>query len=278
MAGIIPPGTAVLWLGNDTFSERAIADKVSVFAMDLGGNLLVEVEETGMTGVAFDGTNLWFSAQSGVAPLVTELTKRNTDGTLIPGAIFSPRAFSRNGAEDLTFDTKRQLLWRIDHDPATLVQIDPTTGAFVQSFVLPAADLGVLKGGYGIAYDTVEDVLYVSFGRPDGDPLRNFMEGVVRIVNPNTAVPDPVDPVTGTIAITGVLFRTKAAAPEETSFATGGLAYQPGTGTLTGEGTLWVGDQFYVRHMSLSGDVIARVRNPHPDHFVDGLEFVSGTL
>lgn len=262
MVGIISPGTAALWLGNDTFIDHAAGK--SVFAMDLGGNLLIEVENTAMTGVAFDGTNLWFSAQLSTDLSVAQLTKRNTDGTPVPGLTFSPQAVSPS-TEDLTFDTKRQLLWRIDNDPATLVQIDPTTGVVVQFFALPAADLDPdLKGGYGIAYDNFKDVLYVSFGRLDGDPLQNFREGIVKTA----------DPATG--AITGELFRTQAATGE-TSFATGGLAYQPGTGTLTGEGTLWVGDQFYVRHMSLSGDVIARVRSPAPGGFVDGLEFVSGT-
>jgi hypothetical protein len=264
MGGIIPPGTAALWLGNDTFSDAAAG--FSVFAMDLGGNLLIEVQNTAMTGVAFDGTNLWFSSPVSADPSVADLTKRNTDGTLVPGATFSPQAFSPS-TEDLTFDTKRQLLWRIDNDPATLVQIDPATGAVVQSFALSAAGLDPdLKGGYGIAYDNVKDVLYVSFGRLDGDPFPNhFMEGVVKTA----------DPATG--AITGELFRTDAVASGETTFATGGLAYQPGTGTLTGEGTLWVGDLLYVRHMSLTGEVIARVRSPHPSRFVDGLEFVSGS-
>lgn len=266
MVGIIPPGTAALWVGNDTTSDAAAG--ASVFAMDLGGNLLIQVTSTAMTGAAFDGTNLWFSTQD------AELTKRNTDGTLLATLISA----TTPKTEDLTFDSTRQLLWRIDHQATTLVQIDRTTGAEVH-FPLDPAELDpVLNGAFGIAYDTDKDVLYVSFR----DLPETFLGGVVKIVDPKTTVPNPVDPTTGTIAITGELFRIPKA-PGEEAFNTGGLAYQPKKGTLTPEGevategTLWVGDNDFVRHMSLSGDVIARVRNPNPGgQFVDGLEFVIG--
>jgi len=66
MAVTVPPGTAVLWLGNDFRAPDPVAAParpgVDVVVLDMGGNDLGHVADTAMTGVAFDGTNLWFSA------------------------------------------------------------------------------------------------------------------------------------------------------------------------------------------------------------------------
>jgi hypothetical protein len=78
MVGTIPTGTAALWLGNDAFSDLAKAAGVSVFAMDLGGNLLIKVENTAMTGVAFEvrtfglATNYPPTSQSPNSPSATQ--------------------------------------------------------------------------------------------------------------------------------------------------------------------------------------------------------------
>ena len=250
MAGTITQGTSELWLGNDRDPDAASADS-DVVAMDMGGNVLMQIVDTPTTGVAFDGTNLWFSGSTGVLTKRTKATPGVVDDT------FKTAVFGNN-TEDLAWDRTRGCLWRIENSPATLVKIDPdpanidpATGFLSASaFPLAPADLDPnLQGGYGIAYDEARDRLYVSFGHLDPDPLD---AGVVLTVDPTTG------------AVTGVLFHT-------VGHATGGLGYDSATDTL------WVGDSAFIRHLTLAGGILAVVTRPPRGAFVDGLEFIGGT-
>jgi hypothetical protein len=270
MAGITP-GTAVLWLGNDTFAE--LADGVDVVAMDMGGNILLRVEHTAMTGVAFDGTNLWFSVPvrdpDHVKPTVCEITKRNTDGSAIPGTSFTTRAFSETTG-DLAYDSTRNLLWRVDAldnngHHATLVQIDPAAAEpILNSFELaPDPDDSSLRQGYGLTYDKARDLLYVSYGDPNDAP-EFFTKGVVFAVDPKTLDPNTVT------ERSELLFRTASKSGTADAFSSaGGLGYDATTDTL------WVGAQPpFLRHHTRDGQLLAVVT--HGQKYVDGLEFVGG--
>jgi Tol biopolymer transport system component len=226
-----------LWLGNDAHGD--------VFRTDTVGTMLNEIPNLPVSGIAFDGTFLYFSDPGG---LLEQLT---TDGSTLVQAVSIPSA---GDAEDLAWDSKRQRLWRIDHFPAsapTLRKINVATGTIEASYPLPSADpvdfvsLAPL-GGLGVAYDGTRDLLYVSFCQAG---CARLDAGVVKSVDPNT----------GTVI--GDLFRTAG-------FATGGLAYDPAADTL------WVGSADVVRNMTLTGTVLSSFVRPQPGGFVDGLELV----
>jgi hypothetical protein len=232
LAGIPPQALAgTLWLGNDTVGD--------VFQTSTTGTVITDLVGLPVTGIASDGASLYF------ADTVGNFTKRAASGSTILDRFFvSPGG---GVGEDLAWDSKRNVLWRIVHNNL-LEEINPATHNLVNSFNIPTSDpiLGTL-GGLGIAYDNTRDQLYVSFCSVGCSSL---LAGLVDIVNPNTG------------AVSGPLFRT-------TEFATGGLGYDPATDTL------WVGDLTTVRDMSLAGAVLSGFTRPSPGGFVDGLEFVA---
>jgi DNA-binding beta-propeller fold protein YncE len=216
-----------------------------VFHTDLAGHVLGGLPNARVSGIAFNGSFLYFSDMGG------NITRRTADG----GTVLASFAVAPVGtpSEDLAWDPARQRLWRIEHDPATVRRIHPTTGAVEATYSIPALDPDpdlTPRGGVGIAYDCHRDRLYVSFFQANN--LSN--KGLVLVMDPNTGT------------ITGELFRAQG--------PTGGLAYD-------GESdALWVGSAIgsveTVRNMSLSGSVVSSFERPQPGGFVDGLEFVGG--
>lgn len=225
----LPLEAGVLWLGNDTVG--------SVFQTDTTGTVLQELMNIDVTGIAFDGSSLYFADRPG------NYSVRTPDGATVLGT-FS--AASGGIGEDLAWDTSRNRLWRIVHNN-TLQRIDPVAGAVDMSVALPTAHPSFnTLGGLGIAYDGSRDRLYVSYCERGCATLGR---GLVQIVDPSTG------------SVTGDLFLTSG-------FATGGLGYDPVTDSL------WVGDSSTVRNMSLSGSVLSSFARPTPGGFVDGLEFI----
>src|SRR5712664_468330 len=225
-----------LWLGNDTGGD--------VFQTTTTGSVITDLTNLPTTGIAWDGTNLYFANPSGF------FTKRTADGmTVLDSFTITP---STGGGEDLAWDSNRKVLWRILHNPAALQKIDPVSKTLIASYAIPNSDPGFLGtlGGLGIAYDSTRVVLDVSFCSAGCSSLA---AGLV----------DRVDPNTGNVL--GQLFRTSG-------FATGGLAYDLGTDTL------WVGDSSVVRNMDRSGNVISSFSRPSPGGFVDGLELQTQTM
>lgn len=228
-----PAFASSLWLGNDT--------EGSVFQTNTTGGVITTLPNLPVTGIASTGTFLYFADRVG------DFTKRTADGsTVLDSFVVS----SGDTGEDLAWDSKRNVLWRIVHTNV-LQEIDPATHSLVNSFSIPTADpLLVTLGGLGIAYDNTRDQLYVSFCHVG---CASLSAGLVDVVNP----------ANGTVL--GTLFRTDG-------FATGGLGYDPATDSL------WVGDLTTVRNMSRSGAVLSSFTRPQPGGFVDGLEFVGNTV
>lgn len=217
-----------LWLGNDTVGN--------VFQTDTNGAVVTSLPSLPVTGVAWDGAHLYMADPAG------NFTVRTPDGATI---LNSFTVASGDTGEDLAWDSKRSVLWRIVH--TNVLQEFTATGALLNTFNIPTADpvLGT-EGGLGIAYDSKRDLLYVSFCSVGCSSLAN---GLVEIIDPNTGL------------VLGELFRTSG-------FATGGLAYDPFNDSL------WVGDNTVVRDMTLGGAVLSTFNRPQPGGFVDGLEFV----
>jgi len=228
-SAVVTPGS--LWLGNDTGGL--------VFHTDTAGALVSPPVAAPVTGIAFDGANLFFSDAAG------HTTRRTLDGVTVLGSF----AVAPHGSptEDLAWDSTRGRLWRVDHFPPTLVKINPVTGLEEAFYPLAIPDpvLGV-RGALGVAYDSSRDKLYVSFCHAG---CATLALGLVVVV----------DPATG--GELGELFRTAG-------FATGGLGYDPLTDTL------WVGDSVTERNMSLGGAVLSSFNKPGGAGFTDGLEFV----
>jgi hypothetical protein len=224
----MPVEAGVIWLGNDTAGD--------VFQTDTAGNVLQQIVNVGVTGVAFDGSSLYFVDRQG------NYSVRTPDGSTVVDSFF---VASGGTGEDLAWDPVRSRLWRVVHNN-TLQEIDPVAASAV-NFSLPTshAQFSTL-GALGIAYDSVRDLLYVSYCDAG---CATLSKGLVQVVDPNT----------GTVM--GDLFLTSG-------FATGGLGYDPATDTL------WVGDAGTVRNMSLSGSVLSSFGRPSPGGFVDGLEFI----
>jgi len=225
----IAPARADLWLGNDAGGD--------VFRTTNSGGVVTDLPGLPVTGIASDGSSLYFADRVG------NFTKRTADGSTI---LDSFTVASGDTGEDLAWDTNRDVLWRIVHTNV-LQEINPATHSLVNSFNIPTADpiLGTL-GGLGVAYDGTRDELYVSFCSVGCSSLA---AGLVDIVDPSTGL------------VSGTLFRTSG-------FATGGLGYDPSTDSL------WVGDETIVRNMSRAGGVLSSFNRPQPGGFVDGLEFV----
>src|SRR5262245_24360889 len=146
----VPRGGA-MWLGNDSSALPATAT-----ATDVSGSMLGTVSAP-VSGIAFDGTNLWFSDRFG------NLTKRTSDGNTVlasfPGNVVA-------NAEDMAWDSKRQRLWRAEFFPPALELINPATGAIETTIPLPVGDVTDPMypcAAVGVAYNTESDRIYVSF-------------------------------------------------------------------------------------------------------------------
>ena len=258
--------TDVLWLGNDG-PPPPNPQTESVFHLSTAGDVLLPIlPNVSATGIAFDGTVLYFN-NDGL------LAKRDLNGTLLADVVVAPPKAGEN-SEDLAFDVSTSLLWRMDNfDPdgpdggsPKVTKFDPLTGVVANTFyVSPENTLlppgGVQWGGLGIAHDQAGNRLFLSF-EVDSEP---FQVGVVLVWDLSTKAKS-------------VLFQTAG-------FQTGGLDYDPETQTL------WIGDADFVRHVSLdpafidpagttildlaSSAILASVKNSS-GRFADGLAFVRG--
>ncbi len=218
---------STIWLGNDTVGN--------VFQTTTNGTVVSDLGAIPVTGIAWDGSHLYMADRAG------DFTVRSADGSTVLNSFV---VASGGTGEDLAWDSKRDVLWRIVHNN-TLQEIS-STGVLLNSYSIPTGDptLGPL-GGLGIAYDPTRDVLYVSFCQVGCSAL---VAGLVETVDPNNG------------AVLGPLFYT--------NFYSGGLAYDPFNDSL------WVGSSGVIYDMSLSGAVISSFSQPQPAGFPDGLEFV----
>src|SRR5207247_9838414 len=113
--------------------------------------------DIGVDGRTRNGTSLVCMSGEGFSHMRSSNVMRELDS-------FSTSVYG-SPTEDLTWDTVRQRLWRVDHYPPTLVRIDPTTKSVDASYPLTTsdADPGIVpRGALGVAYDPLRDVLYVS--------------------------------------------------------------------------------------------------------------------
>jgi hypothetical protein len=219
----------ILWLGNDTLGD--------VFQTDTSGTVLQQIPDIDVTGIAFDGSNLYFADRPG------NYSVRTPDGLTVLDTFTAP---SGGTGEDLAWDTSRNRLWRVVHNN-DLQKVDPVSGTVEAMFALPTSHpLFTTLGGLGVAYDGNRDLLYVSYCERGCAPVSL---GLVQIVDPATGL------------VTGDLFTTSG-------FMTGGLGYDPVSDSL------WVGDSTTVRNIDLTGNVLSSFARPSPGGFVDGLEFI----
>ena len=230
----VPSGGA-LWQGNDSSALPATAT-------DIPGSMLGTVSAP-VSGIAFDGTYLWFSDPFG------NLTKRTSDGNRVlagyPGSVVANN-------KDMAWDSKRQRLWRTEFFPPALERINPATGTIETTIPLPVGsviDPLYPRAAVGVAYNAESDRIYVSFCKEGCGTLR----GVVAAFD------------AGTGAALGDLFSTSA-------YLIGGLAFDQATGTLCVG--LWNGFNPVIANMTLKGVVNSSFSRGGP--FVDGLELVGG--
>jgi len=231
------PSGGVLWLGNNSFGLPATAT-----ATDSSGSMLGTVTAP-VSGIAFDGTNLWFSDPFG------NLTKRTPDGNTVLDSF--PGAKLPNN-EDMAWDSKRERLWRAEFFPPALERINPATGTVETTIPLPAGSVTdplYPRAAVGVAYNAESDRIYVSFCKVGCGTLG----GVVAAFD------------AGTGAALGDLFSTSA-------YLVGGLAFDPIAGNLCV--SLWNGFNPVIANMTLKGAVNSSFSRGGP--FVDGLELLEG--
>lgn len=227
----------VMWLGNNSSTSPATA-----VAIDTSGSMLGTASAP-VSGIAFDGTNLWFSDAFG------NLTRRTSDGNAVLASF--PGSVSANN-KDMAWDSKRQRLWRVQFSPPALERINPATGTIEATIPLPAGsviDWLYPRAAVGVAYDAQSDRLYVSFCKGGCETLG----GVVSAFD-------------ATAAPLGDLFRTS-------SYLIGGLAFDPVNRTL-GVG-LWNGFNPVIANITLKGVVNSSFSRE--GLFPDGLEFIGGS-
>jgi hypothetical protein len=234
---LLAPGnvwaTPSLWVGSDGAGFY--------YHIDTSGNLLSGPFFDGIpgetTGIAFDGANLWTSSFEG------PVTEHNADGT---GSLTTINPPLPNASEDMAWDSKRGLLWRITHN-SPFVQAFDRSGNLVFQYALPTSEAGFGNdmGGLGLAYDPGRDLLYASFCHAGCSSLAT---GIVLSVNPNDGS-------------SSVMFLS--------DYGTGGLAYDAGADRL------WVGDYGVLRYVELNGVVENTITLPFGGNFPDGLELVS---
>jgi hypothetical protein len=233
----VPSGGA-LWVGNNSSALPA-----TVTATDTSGSVLGTVSAT-VSGIAFDGTNLWFSDSFG------NLTKRTADGNTVL-ASFSGAPVANN--KDMAWDNQRGRLWRAESSPPALERINPATGAIEATYPLPlgsADDPTYPRAAVGVAYDAATDRLYVSFCKVGCSTL----SGVVAAFQAGTGAP------------LGDLFSTS-------EYLIGGLAFDPVGGNLCAG--LWNGFNPVIANITLGGVVNSIFSLAGPA--VDGLELVGST-
>ncbi|MBI1788671.1 MAG: hypothetical protein HYR60_14120, partial [Acidobacteria bacterium] len=223
-----------LWLGNDN-------NNVQAFHVDTLGGVLGSFTAP-VTGFAWDGSILYSSeAFSG------KIDRRLSDGTFVSSFTVAP---SSSFGEDMAWDSSRNRLWRVNHFPATLDRINPVTGLLDMSFALPLSGFGFTNlGAIGLAYDSMRDLLYVSFCEAG---CATFATGTILQFNPSTGaqVGGPLFTLTGANSIIG------------------GLAYD-----AIGD-ALWLGG-VNVRHTTLAGAPISSFASPY---FSDGLELIQSRV
>jgi hypothetical protein len=235
---LLAPGTVwatpSLWVGSDGGGFY--------YHVDTSGNLLSGPFTDGIsgetTGIAFDGSHLWTSSFMG------PVTEHNADGS---GNLKTISPALPNASEDMAWDSKRGLLWRITHY-SPFVQAFDENGNLVHQYALPTSEVGFGNdmGGLGLAYDPVRDLLYASFCHAGCSSLAT---GIVLAVNPNDGS-------------SSVLFLS--------DYGTGGLAYDQSADML------WVGNYGVLRYVNLSGVVDHSITLPFANNFPDGLELVTG--
>ncbi len=229
------PSGGVLWLGNNSSSSPEMTT-----ASNNAGSMLGTVSAPA-SGMAFDGTNLWFIEAFG------NLTKRTPDGNTVLASF--PGAAVANNA-DMAWDEKRGRLWRTESSPPALERINPETGAIDATFPLPlgrSGDPTYPRAAVGVAYDAATDRLYVSFCKVGCSALNSVVAAFDA----------------GTGASLGDLFSTSA-------YLIGGLALDPVGGNLWAG--LWNGFNPVIANMTLAGVVNSSFSKGGP--FVDGLEVV----
>lgn len=228
-----------LWLASDGAAFEAHVDTT--------GGPINSIALPGITGFAWDGSILYASNA-----FTGDINRLDANGNVILPSFNAP--FTTSFGEDMAWDSKTHHLWRVEHSPGSISEIDPTTGAIIHNYPLITTDPGALLsgtlGGLGIAYDSKRDLLYVSFCRAGcGAP-----GGLVTSYDPSTG------------AYIGDLFATADYA--------GGMAYDAITDTLWAEQGL-SGDPF-VRNVTLTGTVISEFRNP--TSFADGFELIQSPV
>src|SRR5262249_46334590 len=119
-----------LWLGNN-HETNALNVNANVYNMSTNGAIMGEVDAIAVTGIAWDGSNLFFSDHTGY------FTKRSADGQTVLDTFVIP---STTLGEDLAYDSKRQVFWRVAHKPPTLEQIDPNSHLLLRVFAFPQDD------------------------------------------------------------------------------------------------------------------------------------------
>jgi hypothetical protein len=234
LAGAPAIATPTFWVGNDTGG--------AAYHIDMFGNILGTSATTVVTGVAFNGTNL-FTQNGGNTLTVLDAT----GGSILDSFTTTPTGLP---TEDLAWDSTRGHLWSINHSfggVSGIQEIDVATETTVNTFTITTITGFSNPGALGLAYDPTRDLLYASFCHAGCSDL---VSGIVIAVDPDD----------GSFT---TLFQT-------TGFATGGLAYDPLTDTL------WVGDSGVIRNMSLSGSVLNVLTRPAGSvfGFADGLEIV----
>src|SRR6185436_10932417 len=137
-----------LWLGS------SIAG--AVLETDASGKVAQTFAQSGISGIAFDGANLYFEDGKG------NVTKRTADGVSVLDAFLVP--VSGMPAQDMAWDSKRKRLLRITRD-RVLARIDPSSHRIEKNLTLPNTSPKGLSSllGEGLAYDPIRDLIYVGF-------------------------------------------------------------------------------------------------------------------
>lgn len=238
IASCVVQSGGILWTGNNSANPADLAT-----ATTTTGTVL-ETVAAAVSGIAFDGTHLWFSDPFG------NLTKRTPDGRTVLASFPGGNIAS---TLDMAWDSKRGRLWRMVNSPPALQRIHPATGTIEAVYPLPLGnsqtDPIYPRAGMGVAYDPGLDRIYVSFCKVGCSTFG----GTVGYFDPTIG------------AYIGDLFSTSV-------YLLGGLAFDPATGHLwVAE---WDGQEPVLANMSLDGTVVfSRFARPGA-RFVDGFELV----
>ncbi|MBV8907271.1 MAG: hypothetical protein JOZ22_26815, partial [Acidobacteriia bacterium] len=264
-----------LWLGTLTRISTGFQD---VFRVDTTGNVLTQVSDSSVsgqslvnhdpypiTGIATDGTSLYFADSFGW------IVKTTLDGSTVisspywpygPDGNCSQTSYPCGTQEGMAWDSTRSVLWRVTAATDVLEEINPATNAYNGV----ALSLGQFNGwgARGVAYDSQTDQVLVSLCDTGG--LSNCPatdgSGVVVAVDPSTYAVTP-------------LFTT--------SFDPGGLAYDASNNSL------WVTDisdcnppaslsdttpgVCQIHDLSVNGAALSAFNQPSQDGYITGLAF-----